>query len=72
MLLTFLDYPQRALSRDILMDSAKHRVATGFDRAIDIQVSRLRKKLDASEDGQAMIKTIRGIGYMFVPAVTRA
>ncbi|MFN3745986.1 MAG: response regulator [Hyphomicrobiaceae bacterium] len=72
LLLTFLDYPQRALSRDLLMDSAKHRVATGFDRAIDIQVSRLRKKLDISEDGQAMIKTIRGIGYMFVPAVTRA
>ncbi len=72
LLLTFLDYPQRALSRNLLMDSAKHRVATGFDRAIDIQVSRLRKKLEQSEDGQAMIKTIRGTGYMFVPAVTRA
>jgi two-component system, OmpR family, response regulator len=71
LLLTFLDYPQRALGRDMLMDSAKHRTATGFDRAIDIQVSRLRKKLDQSEDGQAMIKTIRGTGYMFVPAVTR-
>lgn len=71
LLLTFLDYPQRVLSRDQLMDSAKNRVATGYDRAIDIQVSRLRKKLDASEDGQAMIKTIRGTGYMFVPAVTR-
>lgn len=71
LLLTFLDLPQRALSRDQLMDSAKNRVATGYDRAIDIQVSRLRKKLDASEDGQAMIKTIRGTGYMFVPAVVR-
>ena len=72
MLLNFLEFPQRALTRDQLMDGAKHRTATGFDRAIDIQVSRLRKKLDASEDGQAMIKTIRGTGYMFVPAVTRA
>lgn len=71
LLLTFLDNPQRALSRDLLMDSAKHRIATGFDRAIDIQVSRLRKKLDVSEDGQAMIKTIRGTGYLFVPEVTR-
>ena len=44
----------------------------GFDRAIDIQVSRLRKKLDAAEDGQTMIKTIRGTGYMFVPEVKRA
>lgn len=71
LLLTFLDFPQRVLSRDQLMDSAKNRIATGYDRAIDIQVSRLRKKLDASEDGQAMIKTIRGTGYMFVPAVVR-
>lgn len=72
LLLTFLDFPQRVLSREQLLDSAKNRVATGYDRAIDIQVSRLRKKLDASEDGQAMIKTIRGTGYMFVPAVTRS
>lgn len=72
LLATFLDFPQRVLSRDQLMDSAKNRTATGHDRAIDIQVSRLRKKLDASEDGQAMIKTIRGTGYMFVPAVTRS
>lgn len=71
LLLTFLEYPQRVLSRDHLMDGAKHRMPTGSDRAIDIQVSRLRKKLDASEDGQAMIKTIRGTGYLFVPAVVR-
>jgi two-component system OmpR family response regulator len=72
LLLTFLDFPQRVLSREQLMDSAKNRVSTGYDRAIDIQVSRLRKKLDVSEDGQAMIKTIRGAGYMFVPAVNRS
>lgn len=72
LLLTFLEAPQRVLTRDQLMDAAKHRMATGFDRAIDIQVSRLRRKIDASEDGQAMIKTIRGTGYMFVPAVERA
>ncbi len=72
LLLTFLDFPQRVLSREQLMDSAKNRVATGYDRAIDIQVSRLRKKLDANEEGQAKIKTIRGTGYMFVPAVIRS
>lgn len=71
LLLTFLEAPQRVLSRDQLMDAAKHRLATGFDRAIDVQVSRLRRKLDVSEEGQAMIKTIRGAGYMFVPAVCR-
>lgn len=72
LLLTFLEAPQRVLSRDQLLDGAKHRIATGFDRAIDVQVSRLRRKIDASEEGQAMIKTIRGSGYMFVPTVTRA
>lgn len=72
LLLTFLEFPQRVLSRDQLMDSAKNRIATGYDRAIDIQVSRLRKKLDASEDDQAMIKAIRGTGYMFLPAVNRS
>lgn len=71
LLLTFLEAPQRVLTREQLMDAAKHRVATGFDRAIDIQVSRLRRKIDASEDGQALIKTIRGTGYMFVPTVAR-
>ncbi len=72
LLLTFLENPQRVLSRDQLMDSAKHRTATGFDRAIDIQVSRLRKKLGGADDAQAMIKTVRGAGYMFAPAVTRS
>jgi two-component system, OmpR family, response regulator len=72
LLLTFLEAPQRVLSRDQLMDAAKHRMATGADRAIDIQVSRLRRKIDVSEEGQAIIKTIRGTGYMFVPSVERA
>ena len=72
LLLSFLEAPQRVLTREQLLDAAKHRIATGFDRAIDVQVSRLRRKLDASEEGQAMIKTIRGTGYMFVPAVTRS
>lgn len=72
MLLIFLEYPQRVLTRDQLMDGAKHRAHTGFDRAIDIQVSRLRKKLEAGPDGHETIKTIRGTGYMFVPAVSRA
>lgn len=72
LLLTFLEAPQRVLTREQLMDAAKNRLATGFDRAIDVQISRLRRKIDASEDGQAIIKTIRGSGYLFVPAVSRA
>ena len=72
MLLTFLEAPQRVLTREQLLDGAKNRVATGFDRVIDVQVSRLRRKIEASEDSQAMIKTIRGVGYMFLPSVQRA
>lgn len=71
MLLTFLEAPQRVLTREQLLDGAKNRVATGFDRVIDVQVSRLRRKIEASEESQAMIKTIRGVGYMLVPTVRR-
>lgn len=71
LLLTFLEHPQRVLTRDQLMDVAKNRMATGFDRAIDIQVSRLRKKLDA-HGGSEMVKTVRGAGYLFAPEVERS
>jgi two-component system OmpR family response regulator len=71
LLLTFLEHPQRVLTRDQLMDAAKNRIATGFDRAIDIQVSRLRRKLDSS-GGPEMVKTVRGTGYFFVPEVARS
>lgn len=71
LLLTFLEHPQRVLTRDQLMDAAKNRTATGFDRAIDIQVSRLRRKLD-SHDGPEMVKTVRGAGYFFAPEVARS
>jgi len=72
LLLAFLEAPQQVLSRDRLMDGAKRREPTGFDRVIDVQVSRLRRKIEASEESQTMIKTIRGTGYMFIPAVSRS
>ncbi|MGR7997733.1 MULTISPECIES: response regulator [unclassified Xanthobacter] len=71
LLLTFLEHPQRVLTRDQLMDAAKNRTATGFDRAIDIQVSRLRKKIERGE-GPEIVKTVRGAGYFFSPDVERA
>ena len=71
LLLTFLEHPQRVLTRDQLMDAAKNRTPTGFDRAIDIQVSRLRKKIERG-DGPDMVKTVRGAGYFFSPEVERA
>jgi len=52
----------RVLSRDTLMENFYHRKATPFDRSIDMHISHLRKKL---ENGDALIKTIRGVGYQF-------
>ncbi|TXL80424.1 response regulator [Vineibacter terrae] len=68
LLVAFVEHPQRVLSRDRLLDLARNRVAAGFDRSVDVQVSRLRRKIEG-EGGQPMIKTVRGVGYMFVSAV---
>lgn len=69
LLLVFLSNPQQVLSRDQLLDSTKNRLAGPFDRSIDIQVSRLRSKLEKDPKKPTMIKTVRGGGYMFVEAV---
>lgn len=70
LLVAFVEHPQRVLSRDRLLDLARNRVSAGFDRSIDVQVSRLRRKIEG-ETGQTMIKTVRGVGYMFVPGVNK-
>lgn len=70
LLLAFLEHPQRVLSREQLLDLARQRTAHSFDRSIDVQVSRLRRKLE-SDSGTELIKTVRGAGYLFVPEVTR-
>lgn len=68
LLLTFLEAPQRVLSRDYLLDAARNRALEPFDRAIDVQVSRLRRKFGESGD---LIKTVRGAGYLFAADVER-
>lgn len=68
LLITFLEAPNRVLSRDYLLDAARNRTMDAFDRTIDVQVSRLRRKIEAKGD---FIKTVRGVGYMFLPTVTR-
>jgi two-component system OmpR family response regulator len=68
LLLTFLEAPQRVLSRDYLLDSTKNRTADVFDRSIDVQVSRLRRKIEGTAE---LIKTIRGAGYLFAAPVRR-
>lgn len=67
----FVEHPQRVLSRDQLLDLARGRNAAPFDRSIDVQVSRLRRKLHVESIGEPLIKTIRNGGYLFTPKVER-
>jgi len=68
LLVAFATHPQRVLNREQLLDWTRGRDATPFDRTVDVQLSRLRRRLGASGD---LIRTIRGGGYLFSPAVTR-
>jgi two-component system OmpR family response regulator len=63
----FLTRPQRVLSREQLMDWTRGRRAEPLDRTIDVQVSRLRKKIEGG--GEPLIKTVRNAGYMLCAAV---
>lgn len=70
LLTEFARRPQRVLSRDLLLDWTRGDASDAFDRAIDVQLSRLRKKL-ADRGGTGLIKTIRGGGYLFSAEVRR-
>jgi two-component system OmpR family response regulator len=69
LLAAFVEHPQRILSRDRLLDLTRGRDLTPFDRSIDVQVSRLRKKIEPDADGPKLIVTVRGDGYMFTSKV---
>ncbi len=71
-LLAFCEHPQRVLSRNQLLDLARGRMSDSEDRAVDVMVSRLRRKLEPSEDSPSIVKTVRGVGYLFQPTVTRS
>jgi two-component system OmpR family response regulator len=66
-----LEHPQRILSRDQLLDMTRGAEAEVFDRAIDVQISRLRRKLN-DPAAQEVIKTCRGAGYLFDAPVSRS
>jgi two-component system OmpR family response regulator len=70
LLLAMVTRPQRVLSRETLLDLARGRSATSFDRSIDTQVSRLRKKLEVDPADPRIIQTVWGGGYMFAPEVS--
>lgn len=72
MLQAFAENPNRVLSRDRLLDLAHRSDRDPFDRSIDIRVTRLRRKVEDDPAKPAVIRTVRGIGYMFVPAKAAA
>ncbi|MBF0613987.1 MAG: response regulator [Magnetococcales bacterium] len=69
LLLAFLHHPRTVLSRELLLDLARGRTAESFDRSIDTQVMRLRRKIEADPKNPQIIKTVWGSGYMFMSEV---
>jgi DNA-binding response OmpR family regulator len=67
LLQVFVEHPNRVLSRDQILNMTQNRDWDPYDRSIDIRVARLRKKLEGDASAADMIRTVRGVGYMFVP-----
>ena len=70
LLLALVTRPRQVLTRDQLLDLARGRAATKFDRSIDVHVSRLRRRIEADPQEPTLIKTVRGEGYIFTAPVT--
>ncbi len=71
LLTVFIEHPNRILTREFLLDSARGRDMDVFDRSIDILVSRVRQKLNDDSRTPTLIKTVRGEGYLFDAKVSR-
>jgi len=67
LLKVFAENPNRPLMRDWLLEVTAHREADAFDRAIDLRITRLRRKVEIDPAHPDAIRTVRGVGYMFVP-----
>ena len=63
----FVQHPNRALTREWLLESAAHREPEAFDRAIDNRIMRLRRKVELDPAKPEAIRSVRGVGYIFVP-----
>ncbi len=71
LLMAFLRHPGQPLSRAALLGELRGREWTYFDRSIDTMVARLRKKLDDGSDRPPLIRSVRGVGYVFCAVVAR-
>jgi DNA-binding response OmpR family regulator len=72
LLKAFASRPNRVLSRDQLLDLAHNKDMEAFDRSIDIRIMRLRRKIEENPDKPQVLKTVRGLGYMFATGEGRA
>ncbi|HEY2188995.1 MAG TPA: response regulator transcription factor [Caldimonas sp.] len=72
LLTALVEHAGRVLSRDFLLEHTRGREAAPFDRTIDVQIGRLRKKLEADVDDPQIIKSVRGAGYILVAPVSSA
>jgi DNA-binding response OmpR family regulator len=64
----FVENPNRPLSRDWLLETIAHRDPEAFDRAIDNRIMRLRRKVERDPSKPEVVRSVRGVGYMFVPS----
>ena len=67
LLRVFAEHPNKPLLRDWLLEVTAHREMEPFDRAIDLRITRLRRKIEVDPAHPSAIRTVRGMGYMFVP-----
>jgi two-component system OmpR family response regulator len=72
LLKVFAENPKRVLSREQLLDLANARDREAFDRAIDVRITRLRRKIEPDPAHPSVIRTVRGAGYLFSPGGTEA
>jgi two-component system phosphate regulon response regulator OmpR len=70
LLKVFAENPNRPLLRGWLLEVTAHRDMGAFDRAIDLRITRLRRKIEVDPAHPEAIRTVRGVGYMFVPPST--
>jgi two-component system OmpR family response regulator len=72
LLLVFVEHAQRILTREQLLDLSRGQRHDAFDRSIDVQVSRLRRKIEPDNISPELIRTVRNGGYMFTAKVSRS
>jgi two-component system, OmpR family, response regulator len=72
LLVVFLEHPQRILGREQLIDLTRGHGHDAYDRSIDVQVSRLRRKIEPDSKRPELIRTVRNGGYLFTAKVSRS